>query len=233
MTVPFNWTREIVHGNLKCFSVLKNFIRFTLKRKNETIGVIVYSYPPPTCFGRSKAWKGTLTQLQQDISTISRVIIHPKYRSIGLGAKLVAEPFTQAGTPYVEAVAVMASYNPFFEKAGMQRIAESKPSPHITNALTQLQKLGFDTSLLANTEYGKQKINQIGCNKILSVLETLSQRDATIRKRLAKLKNVYPKHKEFLAKISTMSIDNLALTLKRLSFAAQTKIYLFWKKPPA
>jgi len=206
---------------------------FTLKRKSETIGVIVYSYPPPTCFGRSQAWKGTLAQLQREISTISRVIIHPKYRSIGLGAKLVAETLTQAGTPYVEAVAVMARYNPFFEKAGMQRIAESKPSLHITNALTQLQKLGFDTPLLANTEYCKQKINQIGCNKILTVLKTLSQREATIRRRLAKLKSVYPKHEEFLAKISTMNIDDLALTLKRLSFTAQTKIYLFWRKPPA
>jgi hypothetical protein len=127
----------------------------------------------------------------------------------------------------------MARYNPFFEKAGMQRIAESKPSLHITNALTQLQKLGFDTPLLANTEYCKQKITQIGCNKILTVLETLSQRDATIRRRLAKLKSVYPKHEEFIAKISTMNIDDLALTLKRLSFTAQTKIYLFWRKPPA
>lgn len=26
VTVPFHWTREVVHGNL-CFSVLKNFIR--------------------------------------------------------------------------------------------------------------------------------------------------------------------------------------------------------------
>jgi ABC-type ATPase with predicted acetyltransferase domain len=62
------------------------------------------------------------------MSTISRVIIHPKYRSIGLGAKLVAETLSQAGTVCVETVAVMAKYNLFFEKAGMQRIAESQPA---------------------------------------------------------------------------------------------------------
>jgi hypothetical protein len=32
-----------------------------------------------------------------------------------------------AGTPYVEMPAVMAKYNPFAEKAGMQKIAEQKP----------------------------------------------------------------------------------------------------------
>lgn len=90
---------------------------FTLKRKNETCGTIVYSYPSPTCFGRNKVWKGNLQQLQQEISTISRVVVHPKYRSIGLGAKLVGETLAQAGTLCVEAVAVMARYNPLFRES--------------------------------------------------------------------------------------------------------------------
>ncbi|MEM3641076.1 MAG: hypothetical protein QXH37_04055 [Candidatus Bathyarchaeia archaeon] len=60
---------------------------FTLKRGEEICGVIVYSYPPPTIFGRNKVWKGSLSQLQKEVSTITRVIIHPKYRAIGLGNK--------------------------------------------------------------------------------------------------------------------------------------------------
>ncbi|MEM2968953.1 MAG: ABC transporter ATP-binding protein [Candidatus Bathyarchaeia archaeon] len=206
---------------------------FTLKRKNETVGVIVYSYPPLVCFGRSKVWKGTLAQLQKEISTISRVIIHPKYRSIGLGAKLVAETLPQAETPCVEAVAVTARYNPFFEKAGMQRIAESKPSTPVTNALAQLHELGFDTNMLASTEYCKQKITETGHEKILAILEALSRSDAAVRRRLARLSSVYPKHEEFMAKLSAIGTDALALTLKRLSFIAQTKVYLFWRNQSA
>jgi hypothetical protein len=92
---------------------------FVLKRDSELCGVIVYSYPSSICFGRSKVWKGDFKKLQREMSLISRVVVHPKYRSIGLGVKIVKETLARAGTPYVEALAVMAKYNPFFEKAGM------------------------------------------------------------------------------------------------------------------
>ncbi len=236
-------TRQITtqQGTLKDYKELSQFHYrqtncppprkiFTLKRKNETIGTIVYSYPPPICFGRSKTWKGNIQQLQQEISTISRIVIHPKYRNIGLGTKLVNETLTQTGTPCIETVAVMARYNPFFEKAGMQRIAESTPSPHVTNALERLGKLGFDTALLANVHYCEQKVSEVGRETVSAVLETLSKQDAAVRRRLVGLRNVYPKHKEFQAKLSELDAAGLALAVKRLSFMAQAKVYLFWRK---
>jgi ABC-type ATPase with predicted acetyltransferase domain len=201
---------------------------FTLKRKNELCGVIVYSHPPPTCFGRSKTWKGTIQQLQQQISTITRVVIHPKYRSIGLGAKLVHETLPQAGTPHVETIAVMARINPFFEHAGMQRITESKPSTAATQTLQKLEQLGFDSALLAGLDYSERTINKVGCKTVLKTLEELSKRDAAVRRRLAGLRNIYPKHEEFMAKIAASNARDLAKVLKRLSFLAQSKIYLFW-----
>ena len=201
---------------------------FALKRKNELCGAIVYSHPPPICFGRSKTWKGTLQQLQQQLSTITRVIIHPKYRSIGLGAKLVRETLPQAGTPYVETVAVMARINPFFQQAGMQQIAESKPSTAVTQALEQLSKLGFEPALLASTNYNEHAINKINLKTVTTILTELSKHDAAVRRRLAGLRNVYPKHEEFTAKITNANTHELAKILKRLSFTAQTKAYLFW-----
>ena len=157
---------------------------FTIERRDELCAVIVYSYPSPVTFGRSKVWKGNIQQLQREVSTISRVIVHPKYRSIGLGAKLVAETLAQAGTPCVETVAVMAKYNPFFEKAGMKRVAESKPSTHVLCALEKLEQLGFDTALLAGTSYTEQKIQTIGTKPIQTILEILSQHDGSVRRRL-------------------------------------------------
>lgn len=201
---------------------------FTLKRKGELCGVIVYSNPPPMCFGRAKVWKGNIKQLNAEVSTISRVVIHPKYRSIGLGEKLVAETLSQAGPPCVETVAVMAKYNPFFEKAGMQKIAESQPSKHVQNALCELEALGFDTALMASTGYNQQKIAALGAQRIINILTQLSQHDATIRRKLACTKNIYPKHQEFTQKIANYTTLELAEALKRLSFANQTKTYLFW-----
>ena len=63
------------------------------------------------------------------------------------------------------------------------------------------------------------------------MLTELSQHDGSIRRRLASTKNIYPKHEEFTAKISaTQHVAELAVALKRLSFCAQSKVYLFWKK---
>lgn len=202
---------------------------FTLKRKDELCAAIVYSYPSPVSFGRSKVWKGNIKQLQQEVSVISRVIVHPKYRSIGLGEKIVKETLPYAGTPCVEAVAVMAKYNPFFEKAGMTRVAESKPNLNLKNALDQLKALGFETELLSATGLTEKRIQTIGEKSVVDVLVELSKRDPVIRRRLANLKNVYPKHEEFTQKITQMNAKQLAEALKKLEFAAQSKVYLFWK----
>jgi len=64
---------------------------------------------------------------RKNLAQITRVILHSKYRRTGLGTHLVREMLPLVGRLYVETVAVMARYNPFFEKAGMTRVAESRP----------------------------------------------------------------------------------------------------------
>ncbi|MEM2971312.1 MAG: GNAT family N-acetyltransferase [Candidatus Bathyarchaeia archaeon] len=205
---------------------------YTLKRKDELCGVIVYSYPPPTCFGRKQAKlpKTSLKKLNKKLSTITRVVIHPKYRTIGLGTKLVRETLPLAGTLHVETVAVMAKYNPFFEKAGMQKITETKPNPHVLEAITQLYALGFNPQMLSSQTYNLQKIHTIGKNKIIKILEKLSLKGGASRNRLLTLKGAYPNHQQFVKKLRRLDEENLAKTLKKLSFLAQTKVYLFWSK---
>lgn len=68
----------------------------------------------------------TIQELNKQLSIISRVVIHPKYRTVSLGAKIIRETLPLAGTSCVEMIAVMAKYNPFAEKAGMKKIAEQK-----------------------------------------------------------------------------------------------------------
>ncbi|PMB75180.1 MAG: hypothetical protein C0193_01680, partial [Candidatus Bathyarchaeota archaeon] len=202
---------------------------FTLKRGEELCGVIVYSFPPPTMFGRSKVWKGSFSELQKELSTITRVVIHPKYRTIGLGARLVKETLPLAGTPNVETLAVMAKYNPFFEKAGMQKIAESKPNRNIQEAMEKLNALGFNPTMLGSTNYNIDKIKAIGKSEVIKILEEISEKGEVPRKRLLNFKKIFPTHKEFMEKIEKADEAEIASTLKRLSFLAQTKVYLFWK----
>jgi len=208
---------------------------FVLKRGDETAGVIVYKYPTVTTFGRRKAFGRSLSieEINRDLSLISRVIVHPKYRTIGLGVRLVKETLPLAGKPYVETVAVMAKYNPFFERAGMQKIVESTPSKHVLNAIEKLRSLGFNPILLSSEKTNMrtlEKMSKKEVEELKTILKALCRRERGYGRRLLKTKSVFPKPDEIWKAIEEASLERLAKTLRILSFLAQTKVYLIWRK---
>ena len=207
---------------------------FALKRGTELCGVIVYSYPAPTCFGRKKMLpRMKMKELNQRLSSISRVVVHPKYRTIGLGAKLVRETLNLCGTDCVEMAAVMSKYNPFAEKAGMKRIAEQSPSKEVLKITSLLASLGFNTQLLSSRDY------------VLNKLRTLSEEHLT-QMREAFVKHSHPRFLKSFAynlpfgakdsykrQMANASLDKLANLVKICGFLTQIKVYLFWslKRP--
>jgi GNAT superfamily N-acetyltransferase len=91
-------------------------------------GVIVYTMPVPGAELRNVALGGILTGLDRksrlsfinkNIRTISRVIIEPRFRSLGLATRLVRETIELIDVPIIEALAVMGRVNNFFERAGL------------------------------------------------------------------------------------------------------------------
>ena len=208
---------------------------FVLKRGGETAGVIVYKYPAITTFGRHKAFgrKLSVDEINRDLSLISRVIVHPKYRTIGLGVKLVKETLLLAGKPYVETVAVMAKYNPFFERAGMQKIKESTPSKHVLDAIEKLRSLGFNQILLSSEKTNMralEKMSKKEIEEVKTVLKALCRQERGYGRRLLKTKSVFPKPEETRKVIDEAGLEKLAKTLRILSFLGQTKVYLIWRK---
>jgi len=208
---------------------------FTLKRGEELCGVIVYSYPPPACFGRKQVLpRMTMKELNEHLSTISRVVVHPKYRTISLGAKLVKDTLPLAGTRYVEMIAVMAKYNPFAEKAGMRRIAESTPSRHASNSIARLRSLGFNTTLLSSHSVNMQTLRRMADKEIegvKTIMIDLCKHERAYGRRLLKTKNVFCEPQEAEEAISKASLRKLAEMLRVLSILVQPKVYLFWEKP--
>jgi len=93
------------------------------------VGVIVYTMPSIGLEARNIAIGSMFTNCQnrrermrminENIRCISRVIIEPRYRGLGLAARLVRETMPLMNIPIIEAMAVMGQFNPFFEKAGM------------------------------------------------------------------------------------------------------------------
>jgi len=99
-------------------------------------GVIVYSMPTPGLELRSVATEGLfsglnrsdmLAMINKNVRCISRVIIEPRFRSLGLAQRLVAETMKKVNVPIVESLAVMGKVNPFFEKAGMTEFEGKEP----------------------------------------------------------------------------------------------------------
>jgi hypothetical protein len=100
-----------------------------------------------------------------------RVVIHPKYRSIGLGAKLIRETLTLAGTPFVELIAVMAKYSPFAEKAGMKKTAEQRATEKLLDTSKILTELGFDLQLLGSDHYVREKLEGLFPEQVSNLKE--------------------------------------------------------------
>jgi hypothetical protein len=90
------------------------------------IGVLSYpfigSFPRERLFGLSGAsYRRKARFVNKNIRTISRVIVHPQFRSLGLATLLVRCLCDHCPTRYVEASAAMGRVHPFFERAGMTR----------------------------------------------------------------------------------------------------------------
>jgi ABC-type ATPase with predicted acetyltransferase domain len=128
--------------------------------QNNVIGVIVICYPHLALKGRnvvfgerfSKMSKESCTELNQIMECISRIIIHPKYRGIGLAQFMLKEYFKLSQCEYVETIAVMANYNPFFEKAGMTRV-DTEDDLKRLEKIKELEAFGFQINLISSKKY--------------------------------------------------------------------------------
>lgn len=95
----------------------------------KVVGVLVESLPALSCRLRDEALGhryGGLRDvarraavLNREVRCISRVVVHPQWRGLGLAVRLVREALVSATTVFTESLAAMGHVNPFFEHAGM------------------------------------------------------------------------------------------------------------------
>jgi len=136
--------------------------------QDELIGVIMVCYPHLALKGRnialdnrfSRMTKENCQQINEEIDYVARVIIHPKYRGIGLSQYMLKEYFKLTDARYVETLAVMARYNPFFEKAGMTRIDIDIDSKR-EDSVRALEEFGFSIDLISSLTYIRSVFNKL------------------------------------------------------------------------
>jgi len=159
---------------------------FKLLFHDDLIGVIVYasSYlnlkPRNMVFGERYVYTpGDLVKarlINEEIARISRVVIHPKFRGIGLGEFLVRETLPMVNAKVVEVLAVMAKYNPFFEKAGMVRVDYERDENAIERKIIGfLQAHSFDFNFARSKTYCRRFFNELNNQDKQTLLAYLSE----------------------------------------------------------
>jgi ABC-type ATPase with predicted acetyltransferase domain len=204
---------------------------FRLVRGDELCGVIVYSYPPPACYGRRLVLsRMTIQEMNKQLSIINRVVVHPKYRTIGLGAKLIHDTLLLAGTPYVELIAVMPKYSPFAEKAGMQKIVEQQKVDSISSITKTLQELGFDFQLLGSERYVQEKLQRLSSKQISQLKKVfIKNKHPRFKKEFASSRHQpFGKTSDYERCVENADMAKMAKLVKLVAMLLQTKVYLFW-----
>ena len=163
--------RESRPGPFKKIFVLRN--ESAGPARNKTIGVIVYSMPSPRLELRGTATDNFFsgfdrnTQLElinKNIRCISRLIIEPRFRGLGLAKRLVQQTMPKMNVPIIEAVAVMGQINPFFEKAGMRPFT-SKPSQRFAQFIEALSIIGIEGKDLIEPQKVQRRLSQLNGEK--------------------------------------------------------------------
>ncbi|MEX0777923.1 MAG: hypothetical protein WD042_19650 [Phycisphaeraceae bacterium] len=157
---PATATRVLVLAHTRP-SVVGRFLH--RPAEEHPAAVLVESLPSLACRMRDAALGnryGAIRNLRQralllnsELRCISRVVVHPQWRGLGLAVRLVRHALTTATTLYTEALAAMGKVNPFFTRAGMT--AYPRPT-HGSDArlLAALQHAGIapiDLALLDRT----------------------------------------------------------------------------------
>jgi hypothetical protein len=164
-----------------------------------------------------------MRELNEKLCRVTRVVVHPKYRTIGASVKLLRESLPLCGKPFMEMIAVMARYNPFAEHAGMRKIGESTLHPSLPEAIGKLERIGFTPYLLAVQDYNfrmlKGRVEQL--KRILGCLKYPYNR------RVAGDHGNFTMS-DYRAWLLQAEKEDLARALCRLAQLNQPKVYLFW-----
>jgi hypothetical protein len=187
-------------------------------------GVIVYAMPAAGCQMRNEAIPflsgldrtTRLKLINANIRTISRVIIEPRFRSLGLASRLVSETMPLMNVPFIEALAVMGQVNPFFEKAGMTRI-DTPPSASVARLIEAFAAVGIDERDLIDPAIVQQKL------QILNNVFTQRSEVLWIESEIHRFLQCYGKRR-----LMPPGLERTKFILSKLT---NRPVYYFWKNP--
>lgn len=128
------------------------------------VGVLVVSMPTLNSAVRQLAWPGRFragdkradaTRVNAEIRTITRVVVDPRWRGLGVARRLVRAYLDDPLTPATEAIAAMGRLCPFFERAGMTAYPLGL-RPRDARLADALHHAGIDHRRLVDLDAGRR-----------------------------------------------------------------------------
>jgi hypothetical protein len=184
----------------------------TRGESSSPIAVLTVSMPAVNGSWRDAAWpfryrplrptgrmrRACLRRLNSEVRTISRVIVEPRYRGLGIAARLIRAYLDDPLTPHTEAVAAMGRFCPMFERAGMSAVP-CPPSRRVIRLRGVLRKLGIEPWRLADPA---------------TLLESLS---TDTRARLVRALRVFAAdHRDTRARAGSGDVELVGLAARRI-----------------
>ncbi len=214
---------EKFHYRGKVRAIVKHCFKATLN--GEIVSGIVYVCPHLALKGRNIAlpeFRGRSNRemamkVNKEILRISRVIVIPKYRSIGLGAEIVRRTMPLVKKKVVETLAVMSKYNPFFERAGMTRVDVEQDKTELKD-LAVLRAIGFRTELLPSRNHTEKVVSRLG-KKELEIVKKFALKYCAVAKRRS------------VALIPRINLLDRGAITEALRLYSTRPVYLYWRDP--
>lgn len=104
-----------------------------LWHKDDPIGICVMTSPAVSLSRRNQFFRKpgkwtrpAIQSLNNQLVTLSRVVLHPVYRGAGLAAEFIRASCLSCPWPWIETLTQMGHINPVFEKAGFKRVGKTK-----------------------------------------------------------------------------------------------------------
>jgi len=146
---------------------------------DRVVAVLVESLPALSCAlrdealgGRYRGWsdRGAMARLlNAEVRCISRVVVHPQWRGLGLAVRLVGEAMATMTTPYLEALASMGRVHPFFARAGMREYRRW-PHPRDQRLIDALRSVGLAPWELACVNRLEEMLETESCGAAAAAL---------------------------------------------------------------
>ena len=136
-----------------------------------TIGVLVVCYPMLHCRGRDIVTDGryrgmsareSAGLINKEVRLISRVIVLPQWRGVGVATALVRRALEESTTVYTEALAAMGRACPFFERAGMEKLVVA-PRVEQVRLRGALEEVGLGKGVLVSSRRSREVVD--GCSE--------------------------------------------------------------------